>query len=284
MSDRELYEAILKAKQGGQSVILATIIHDQGSVPRHIGSKMLLGADGAILAGTIGGGEMENRVIQEALDLLKKGQPGTLHYELAEPSRGDPGVCGGQVDLFLEPIMPDPTVLVVGCGHVGQAVVELAHWLGFHVTACDDREDLCNPQAVPFADKYVVCQPEDITANTAIHAQSYVAVLTRGVPFDVAMLPQLLETPAPYIGVIGSRRRWATTVKKLTEKGFDETALARVHAPIGLELQAETPREIAVSILAEIIAQQKRGTGKPMKRTGASKETGAKRSAHADVR
>jgi xanthine dehydrogenase accessory factor len=174
--------------------------------------------------------------------------------------------------------MPDPTVLVVGCGHVGQAVVELAHWLGFHVVACDDREELCNPQAVPYADAYVVCQPEDIATETAIHAQTYIAALTRGVPFDVAMLPRLLETPAPYIGVIGSRRRWATTVKELAEKGIDEAALGCVHAPIGLELRAETPREIAVSILAEILAQQKSGTGQPMKQTG---EKGA---AHADVR
>jgi len=262
---------VLEAKRTGRLAVLATIVRDQGSVPRHAGSKMLIYPDGKII-GTIGGGEMESRVIACVPELLKSGTPSILHYELAEPSRGDPGVCGGQVDIFMEPILPDPAVLVIGCGHVGQAVVELAHWLGFHVIACDDRGDLCNPQVTPYADEYLVIPAAEIAAKVPIHARTYIANVTRGVRFDVEVLPDLLKSEAPYIGVIGSRRRWAAAARQLAERGVSDHELRRVHAPIGLELNAETPREIAVSILAEIIGAQRGGDGHPMKWLGTPQE------------
>jgi xanthine dehydrogenase accessory factor len=265
LSDQALFEALTQAQRSGQGVVLATVVLDRGSVPRHAGSKMLVYPDGRIV-GTVGGGEMENRVIHEAIEILSSGGPPVLkHYELADPSRGDPGVCGGQVDIFMEPILPEPTVLVIGCGHCGQALADLAHWLGFRVIACDDRADLCNPEVIPHADEYLVISPAEIAQKAAIHSRTYIAAVTRGSPFDVRMLPDLLKTPAPYIGVIGSRRRWVTTVKQLEQAGMDEESLRRVHAPIGLELNAETPREIAVSIMAEIIAHWRGGTGEPMK-------------------
>ena len=261
--ERAILEAILEAKRAGTKAILATIIRDQGSVPRHAGAKMLACPDGRIV-GTIGGGEMESRVIAALPGLLESGVPTILHFELADPSRGDPGVCGGQVDIFLEPILPDPAVLVIGCGHVGQAVIELAHWLGFRVIACDDRADLCNPQATPYADEYLVVPAAEVAGKAPIHARTYIAAVTRGMPLDVEMLPALLKTDAPYIGVIGSRRRWAAASRELAGRGIPERDLERVHAPIGLELNAETPREIAVSVLAEIVAVQRGGTGQPM--------------------
>jgi len=263
MSDQSIYEALLQAQKSGTACVLATVIRTQGSVPRHAGAKMLVFSDKQPV-GTIGGGELESRVTSEALNLLQGGKPTILHYELANPQCGDPGVCGGQVDIFMEPIMPKPTVLVIGCGHVGQAVVELAHWLGFHVIACDDREELCNPEAAPHADEYLVIPPDKIAAALTIHSSTYIAAVTRNVTVDAAMLPALLETPAPYIGVIGSRRRWATTIKQLEESGIDKDRLERIHAPIGLDLHAETPREIALSIMAEIVMHKLGGTGEAM--------------------
>jgi xanthine dehydrogenase accessory factor len=145
-------------------------------------------------------------------------------------------------------------VLVIGCGHVGQAVADLAHWLGFRVVVSDDREELCNPEVIPHADEYLAVPPEEVAGQAPLHSRTYVAAVTRGVPLDVALLPALLKSPAPYIGVIGSRRRWETALKELRAQGIDDGALSRIHSPIGLELGAETPREIAVSILAQIIA------------------------------
>lgn len=264
MSDHAVFDALSEARKSGKSCILAIIVRAQGSVPRHAGSKMLIFPDGR-LVGSIGGGELESRVVAEAQKLLQNGDPTVLHYELADPQSGDPGVCGGQVDIYMEPVMPEPTVLVIGCGHVGQALVELAHWLGFHVIACDDRQDLCNPQATPYADEYQVIPPDKIAETIAVHSRTYIAAVTRNVTIDVAMLPALLESPAPYIGVIGSRRRWVTTLKHLEESGIDLQRLSRVHAPIGLELNAETPREIALSIMAEIVMLKSGGTGQSMK-------------------
>ena len=228
---------------------------------------MVVLADGRMV-GTVGGGELESRVINAAFEVLRQGEPTLAHFDLTDPARGDPGVCGGQVDIFLEPIMPDPTILVIGCGHCGQALAELAHWLGYQVIVTDDRAELCNPQAMPYADAHYVLPPEKIAKSIPIHERTYIAAVTRSMALDVALLPGLLTTPAPFIGVMGSRRRWAVAVKKLKEQGISEDALARVHAPIGLELNAETPREIAVSIMAEIIAFQRGGTGHPMKWMG----------------
>jgi xanthine dehydrogenase accessory factor len=269
---QEIFEAILAARRSGANVVLATVIRTQGSVPRRAGAKMLIYPDGHSL-GTIGGGEMESRILDAVPRLLQDGQPDILHYELADPSRGDPGVCGGQVDIFLEPILPQPTVLVIGCGHVGQAVADLAHWLGFRVVVSDDRAKLCNPEAIPQADEYLVVPPEQIAKQAPLHSRTYVAAVTRGVPFDVALLPALLETAVPYIGVIGSRRRWETALKELRAQGLDDEALRRVHSPIGLELGAETPREIAVSILAQIIAVQRGSAGEPMEDVAAPEKT-----------
>jgi xanthine dehydrogenase accessory factor len=269
--DKSIYEAILEAKRSGQTIILATVIRERGSVPRHAGAKMLVYPDGRIL-GTIGGGEVESRVIAEALELLPDGSPRVVEYKLVDPATGDPGVCGGEMEFFLEPILPEPTVLVIGCGHVGQAVADLAHWLGFRVVVTDDRPELCTPEIIPHADEYLPVPGAEIAKAFAIHSQTYIAAVTRGVPEDTQALPALVDSPAAYIGVIGSRRRWATTVEELRAMGVDEAKLKRVHAPIGLEIEAETPREIAVSILAEIIAVRNGGTGEPMKWEGASDE------------
>jgi xanthine dehydrogenase accessory factor len=274
LSDLQVLQAVLEAKRTGAGGVLATIIRDQGSVPRHAGTKMFVFSNGSI-TGTVGGGDMENRVIAHAKTMLSDSTTEVLHFELIDPTRGDPGVCGGQVDIFMEPIRPDPTVLVIGCGHCGQALADLAHWAGFRVVVSDDRADLCTPETIPNADEYLVIPAKEIASKAAIHSQTYIAAVTRGMAIDLEMLPALLETPTPYIGVMGSRRRWATAVKKLKERGISEDALKRIYAPIGIELNAESPREIAVSILAEIIAHYRGGSGQPMKWMGTPEDASA---------
>lgn len=261
---RAVYEAILAAQTVGEAAALATIIGAQGSVPRHVGSKMLVRANGTFV-GTVGGGKMESLVIQTAKTVMANSEARTETYTLNDIAAGDPGICGGTVTVFIEPLLVSPTLLVIGMGHVGKAVAELGKWLGFRVVACDDRADLCNPDVLPGMDGYVVCKPAEVAQHTAIHASTYIAAVTRGLPVDLPLIPALLATDAPYIGVIGSRRRWALTLNAI-EKEYKLTAeqLARIHAPIGLELGAETPKEIAVSILAEITMLRRGGTGKTM--------------------
>jgi xanthine dehydrogenase accessory factor len=261
-----IYSAILEAQASGQSAALCTVIRSSGSVPRHSTSKMLVFADGKFV-GTIGGGEMENRTIEAARQVARSGQAQILEHNLVDPKQGDAGVCGGTVEIFIEPINPPPQVVIIGAGHVGRATAHLAKWLGFRVIVNDDRAELVAPEWIPEADAYLAGALDDHLAEITLGPQTYVLLLTRGVQFDVALLPRLLEAGVAYIGVIGSKRRWTQALKELRDKGVAEEKLARVHAPIGLELNAETPEEIAVSIMAEIVMLRNGGTGEPMQMT-----------------
>ena len=261
---QSLYQALAQIEKSNDSAALCTVVNSEGSTPRHVGSKMLVYPDGSFL-GTVGGGELESRVINAALQSIQSGNAQNLSYTMVDPARGDPGVCGGTVEVFVEPILPPALILVIGGGHVGQAVVHLAKWLGFRVAVSDDREEFSNPESVPGADAYYPVPMGQLREHLNITRQTYVVITSRGSPIDAAGLPGLLDSEAAYIGVIGSKRRWLTTVKALREQGVSEEKIARVHSPIGIELNAETPEEIAVSIMAEILMLRGKGTGKMMK-------------------
>jgi xanthine dehydrogenase accessory factor len=247
-----IFQALAELEKNNGAAALCTIVSSRGSTPRHTTSKMLVYPDGHIL-GTVGGGEVENRVIKEALKAISDRTPRLLEYTMADPDRGDPGVCGGQLEIYVEPIIPKPMLVVVGVGHVGKAVAHLAKWLGFVVAVSDDRADFCTPIAVPDSDYFFPVPLEELSKQMNINPWTYIVLTTRGVDVDIRGLPSILETQAGYIGVIGSKRRWATTTKKLIEAGIQSEMLQKVHSPIGLNIHAETPEEIAVSIMAEII-------------------------------
>jgi xanthine dehydrogenase accessory factor len=253
-------EELVNARKAGEPVALAVIVKARGSVPRHTGSKMLIYTDGHT-SGTIGGGELEARVLDQALAALKDNKSRYIPYSLVDPKRGDPGVCGGEVEVYVEPYLPPITILIIGCGHVGKAVAQLGSWLGFRIAVSDDREGLATPEAVPEADLHFPGSIDDTLASFNVNFNTNIVAVTRNVEIDREVLPKLLETDAPYIGIIGSRRRWQETRRLLTEDGFDEDQINRFHSPIGLELHAETPEEIAVSILAEVIMLHRGGTG-----------------------
>lgn len=264
-----IYTKIFELESKGEPYALCTIVSSQGSTPRGAGSKMLVLEDGQIVD-TIGGGEMENRVISAAKEALVDGNTRLLSYSFTDPGRGDPGVCGGQVEVYVEPNLPPPSLVVVGAGHVGKAVAHLAQWLGFRVVVSDDRPEFSSDEAVPEADLYHSGPLSQLPDFINVNQWTYVVLTTRGVNVDLEGLPSLLETSAAYIGVIGSRRRWQVARKKLQEVGITPAKLDRIHAPIGLELNAETPEEIAVSILAEIIMLRRGGDGRPMKIEGSA--------------
>jgi xanthine dehydrogenase accessory factor len=259
-----IYLALSELEAKNESAVLCTVVKSTGSTPRHVGSKMLVYPDGKFI-GTVGGGGLENSVMDEARKALADGEARYLHYNMSDPSRGDVGVCGGQVEVFVEPILPAPMVIVIGAGHVGKAVAHLAKWLGFRVAVSDDRVEFCNAATVPEADAYYPVPMAELTEHVKVTRQTFLVLTTRGSETDAAGLAPLLETEAAYIGVIGSKRRWSETVKLLKEQGVPSQKIERVHSPIGLELQAETPEEIAVSIMAEILMIRDKGTGKMMK-------------------
>ncbi len=250
--DDVLLREFLAAIDASEPVALATVVETRRSVPRHAGSKMLVWADGRC-SGSVGGGEMEARVITEARLALADGLTRLLRYELLDPGRGDPGLCGGEVAVYVEPRVPDPTVLVVGCGHVGREVASLAHWLGLRVVATDDRPEMVTRERLPDADMLIAGPVTDAIA--AVRAgQTHAVVVTRNMRVDLDVLPPLLAAGMRSVGVIGSSRRWQSTRAQLLARGIPASDLDRVRTPIGLELGAETPREIAMSILAEVVA------------------------------
>jgi len=260
-----VFQAVAELEARNEGGALCTIVRSQGSTPRHTASKMLVYPDGR-LVGSVGGGELENRVIAEAQQALEDGRARMVAYNMADPERGDPGVCGGQVEVYVEPIMPKPTLLVIGAGHVGKAVAHLAHWLGYYVVVSDDRAELCTPEHIPDADAYYPVAMAELPAQLPIDRWTAIVMTTRGSDVDVLGLPALLNTPAKYIGVIGSRRRWELTRRQLIDQGVSPELLAQVHSPIGLELNAETPEEIAVSIMAEVLMLRLGGHGQVMSR------------------
>jgi xanthine dehydrogenase accessory factor len=258
-----IYRALAELESTHRPAALCTVVKTSGSTPRHSTSKMLVYLDGSIL-GTVGGGELENRVRKEALASLQDGKPRNLAYTMADPARGDPGLCGGQVEVFVEPILPSPLLVVVGGGHVGKAVAHLAKWLGFRVAVSDDRPEFCTSEANPDADDFYPLPLAELPLALTITPQTALVLTTRGSNVDVAGLPALLDSQAGYIGVIGSRKRWNTTIKALNQQGISDEVLERIHSPIGLGIGAETPEEIAVSILAEILKLRTSGSGRSM--------------------
>jgi xanthine dehydrogenase accessory factor len=195
-------------------------------------------------------------------------RPSIVEHTLQDVAAGDAGVCGGTVEVFLEPLTQRPTLLVIGGGHVGRSLVHLGGWLGFHVVVSDDRETHCTPEAVPGADEYRAVSIRVLAQEMPIHRDTWIVMPTRGMPLDVEGLPHLLDKPFGYLGVIGSRRRWAAVRKQLLERGVSAERLEQVHAPMGLEIEAETPEEIAVSVLAEILMLRNGGTGRSMRLPG----------------
>lgn len=252
----DVYNALADIKRTGTSGALCTIIKTKGSTPRKEGSKMLVFENGSIV-GTVGGGEVEARVIQEALNSIKSGKSRIISYDLIDPDQGDPGICGGSLEIFVDPIDKPEELVVVGGGHVGKAVVFLAKWLGFRVILNDDRKEFCSPDLVPGADEYIHCPLAELPGKYQIPASASVVLATRNQKVDINGLPELLAIPTAYIGVISSKRRWQLTAEQLIESGVNKDNLKKIHAPIGLKIGAETPEEIALSILAEIISNKR---------------------------
>jgi len=255
MSD--VLSALAELPKTRTAAALCTIIRAKGSTPRKEGCKMLVYASGSIV-GTIGGGEVEGRVIEEALESIQK----IRAYDLIDPDKGDPGICGGTLEVFIDPLIQPEDLIVVGGGHVGKAVVYLAKWLGFRVILSDDREDFCSQDFVPGADEYIHCSLEELSSRIEFSPQSVIILATRNNQVDIRGLPELLAAPSAYIGVISSRRRWKLTEEELLKAGIKKKDLDRIHAPIGLDIKAETPEEIALSIMAEVFQVVRGGSGK----------------------
>lgn len=261
----QVLTAVLETLRQGQPAALLTVVHTQGSVPRHAGAKMLYRADGTTV-GTIGGATLELAAFEDAKQAIVTGKPLLKTYYF-NADEGSVGVCGGQSDVFIEPLRPEPTLLVWGCGHVGLALLQLAAQLDFKLIAVDDRPEFLTPDRLPPGTQpvHVPYQAEGeqlAPYPAAIHPQTYVVVATWG--YDLPVLRQVLPTPAVYIGLVASRKKARYFFDRLLAEGFTVDDLKRVTTPAGLDIGAETPAELALSILAEIVMVRKGGSGRPL--------------------
>ena len=258
-----VYEAILAAVRGNEPACVLTVIEARGSTPRGVGTKMLLRADGSTV-GTVGGGALEAAALADAKKALADGESRIGQYSLLGQTRQDLGICGGEASVFIEVLQTKPTLLVAGAGHVGQPLAEFAHLLGFRTIVADDRAEFANAARFPNADELVVAPLDELAKKVTITPRTFVVIVTRGHEHDETVLRQVVSSPAAYIGMIGSRRKVRTVFDRLLADGIPAEDLARVYAPVGLRTGGQTPAEIAVSILAEIVLVQYGGTGEPL--------------------
>ena len=252
--NREVFAAVADALERGEPAALVTIVSTTGSTPQRVGAKMLVFGDGRIV-GTIGGGCYENDAFGKAREAIRTRKPQLVHYELDDDFAQETGlICGGQMDVYIEPIEPSPELYIVGAGHVGFHLGRLAHEVGFRVHVVDDREKFANAERFPTAAEVIVDDIPSWIARVSLPAHAYAVIVTRGHTNDLEALRALAPRELRYLGLIGSRAKVARIYDALVADRIPAVALKRVHAPIGLDIGAVTPQEIAVSILAELIA------------------------------
>ncbi len=250
----DIYEEILQLKKAGRASALATIVECRGSSPQKQGAKMLVRDDGSLL-GTLGGGCLEADVVQASLMAIRDGSPRTLPFELTEKDGGL--VCGGTVLVYIEPVLTDPRLVVLGAGHVGKALSALAKFSGFKVTVADDRPEHANRDNLPDAHEIVVNAFGTVFSVVPADRGTFIVVATRGHNHDLEAVKAALLTDAGYVGLLGSRRKKGILINALREAGFSPEDIQRIIIPVGVPIGSVTPEEIAVSIMAQIIQHRR---------------------------
>jgi xanthine dehydrogenase accessory factor len=259
----DIYDEIPRLRREGRKAALATIINVRGSIPSFETAKMLVRDDGSIV-GTIGGGCVEAEVWQAAREVIQNEKPQTLKFNLNNNPKYDTGlVCGGTLEVFVEPVLPQSTLYIFGAGHVAWSLYKVARIAGFETVIIDDRETYANRERFPEARDVYADEYEQVMAQLTPSEASYIVIVTRGHRDDMRVLRWAAETPARYIGMIGSQRKVIAIYKELEKEGIAAEKLARVYAPVGIEIGSITPEEIAISIVAEMIAIR-RGSDTPL--------------------
>ena len=283
MSNLELYEELVRLKKEGIPSALATIVQCVGSSPQKEGAKMLVRGDGTIL-GTLGGGCLEAEVMQVAQMAIRDGSPRTIPFELTERHGGL--VCGGKVLVYIEPVIPDPDLIILGAGHVSRALARTAAFVGFRVTVMDDRPEYANKENFPDAEDVIVSDFSDVFSHLPAKRNSHIVIATRGHNHDLDALRAALNTAARYIGLLGSRRKRALLFRTLEAEGFPKTSTGRIITPVGLDIGSITPEEIAISIVAQLIRERRGNAGTGFGSTsccGIIEENGADKTAPSPV-
>lgn len=252
MNDLSVFEEAVRLLREGIPFAILTVVESRGSTPRKTGAKMIVRGDGSTL-GTIGGGKVELDAIGAARDAMRTGSPSTLEMSLTEE---EGHVCGGAMRIYIEPQGVMPHLIVVGAGHVGRALAMAARPAGFRVTVVDERDGYATKEAFPDADEILVGESDAVVAGLSLGADSYVVIAMPDYESDFRAARAALNTPACYIGIVGSRRKREALFRELSAEGYPEAELARIVIPAGLPIGGDSPGEIALSIAAQMVQKR----------------------------
>ncbi len=257
----DIFEELVRLRRRGEKCALATIVQVNGSIPSFESAKMLVREDGSIV-GTIGGGCVEAEVWNAAREVMDSEKPRSLNFNLGQDAAYDNGlICGGQLSVFVEPVVPAPRAFVFGGGHISKSISKVAAVAGFGSVIVDNREQFANRERFPDAEEVFAEEYEAVFPRLEINSSSYLVIVTRGHRDDMRVLRWAVTTPARYIAMIGSKRKTIAVVKELEKEGVPREAFDRLFAPMGLEIGAITPEEIAISVVAEMIAVRRAPAG-----------------------
>jgi xanthine dehydrogenase accessory factor len=256
----DIFNEIVRLRRTGQKCALATIVQVNGSIPSYESAKLLVREDGS-MTGTIGGGCVEAEVWTTAREVIESEQPRHLTFSLGQDAAYDNGlICGGQLNVFIEPIIPQPYAYIFGAGHISKSLSKVASLAGFAIAVVDDRDQFANRERFPEAAEIHSGEYEAIFPKLEVNTSSYLIIVTRGHRDDMRVLRWAISTPARYISMIGSKRKVLGVMKELVKEGIPRESFDRIHAPMGLEIGAVSPEEIAVSVVAEMIAVRRNAT------------------------
>jgi len=273
----DIYEELVRLRNSGQKCALATIVEVRGSIPSYESAKLLVREDGS-MAGTIGGGCVEAEVWTAAREVIQTEKPKHLTFNLGQDAAYDNGlICGGQLDVFVEPVLPIPHAFIFGGGHISKSLSKVANLAGFASVVIDNREAFANRERFPEAEAVHAEEYEDVFPKLAINETSYLIIVTRGHRDDMRVLQLAIATPARYIAMIGSKRKVLNVIRELEKQGIPRSAFERIYAPMGLDIGAISPEEIAISVTAEMIAVR-RGAGSNWRALSLSVFAGTERS------
>ena len=250
----DIYEEVVRLRRLGQKSALATIVQVNGSIPSYESAKLLVREDGSMV-GTIGGGCVEAEVWNAAREVMETERPRHMNFSLGQDAAYDNGlICGGQLNVFVEPVVPQPKAFIFGAGHVSKSLSKVANLAGFATVIVDNRDAFANRDRFPEADEIYAEEYEDVFAKLTIRDTSYLIIVTRGHRDDMRVLRWAVSTPAKYISMIGSKRKVIGVIKELEKEGIQRDAFERIFAPMGFDIGAITPEEIAISVVAEMVA------------------------------
>jgi xanthine dehydrogenase accessory factor len=254
----DVYEELVRLRNLGQKCAIATIVDVRGSIPSYESAKILVREDGSMI-GTIGGGCVEAEVWNAAREVIESEKPKHLNFNLGQDAAYDNGlICGGQLDVFVEPVLPLPRAFIFGGGHISKSLAKVAALAGFGAVVIDNRESFANRERFPDALAVHAGEYEDVFPTLAVNETSYIIIVTRGHRDDMRVLKLALGTPARYLAMIGSKRKVINVIRELEKEGIPRTAFERIYAPMGLDIGAISPEEIAISVAAEMIAVRRK--------------------------